>query len=589
MAYQVDRYNGTFLVSIEDGTIDTTTDLRLLGKNYAGYGEVQNENFVHLLENFASTSAPSKALSGQIWYDSTNKKIKFFDGSRFRTSGGAEVSPTPPSGLSTGDFWLDSTSDQLYVWNGTSFVLVGPEIAEDLGASALEVVVVKDILNVNHTIIKFNVGNDCQVIASKTAFALNGAVNPIPGFNEIRKGLTLINTPTTGVTTDDHYWWGTASNTLRLGGFLASEYLRNTNALFPNGAKFYDVGFTLGDSDDIKFFIENGDQPILSNQLGSSGSQNITVRIETSGGDKDYEFNQLGFIPGTNNLLDCGGNAARWANVWATTFRGALIGNVTGNVTGNLTGNVTGNVTGNLVGNVVSPNGVVALTVGTTAGTAVFVGSVNGTATNALTLNGNPADATALATTVALRDGVGGLAATSFNGTDTQAIRLKIDNAAVDTDPNFRSAKTTGTASTIVARDASGDIFCNVLNGTATSARYADLAEKYLPDQEYDVGTVVMIGGEKEITASVWGERAIGVISANPAFRMNMDLVGGTYVALKGRVPVKVTGAVRKGQRLVAANGGCAVAAAHHANDVFAIALEDKNSTEVQLVEAVIL
>lgn len=70
---------------------------------------------------------------------------------------------------------------------------------------------------------------------------------------------------------------------------------------------------------------------------------------------------------------------------------------------------------------------------------------------------------------------------------------------------------------------------------------------------------------------------------------MNMDLVGGTYVALKGRVPVKVTGAVRKGQRLVAANGGCAVAAAHHANDVFAIALEDKNSTEVQLVEAVIL
>ena len=105
MAYQVDRYNGTFLVSVEDGTIDTTTDLRLLGKNYDGYGEVQNENFLHLLENFANSAAPPKALSGQIWYDTTNKKIKFYDGSRFRTAGSSEVSASPPSGLSAGDFW----------------------------------------------------------------------------------------------------------------------------------------------------------------------------------------------------------------------------------------------------------------------------------------------------------------------------------------------------------------------------------------------------------------------------------------------------------------------------------------------------
>jgi len=589
MAYQVDRYNGTFLVSVEDGTIDTTTDLRLLGKNYAGYGEVQNENFVHLLENFANTAPPPKALNGQIWYDVTNKKIKFFDGSRFRTSGGSEVGPTPPSGLSAGDFWLDSTTDQLFVWNGTSFVLVGPELVEDLGATAVEVVVVKDILNVNHTVIKFNVGSDCQVIASKTNFTLNGSVNPIPGFSEIHKGFTLINTPATGVTTDDHYWWGTASNSLRLGGYLASEFIRNTNPLFPNGAKFYDVGYTLGDSDDIRFYIENGDQPILSNQLGSSGSQNLTLRIVDSGGDRDYVFNQNAFYPGTNNLLDCGLNGARWANVYAVTFRGALVGNVTGNVTGNLTGNVTGNVTGNLIGNVISSTGVTVVTAGTTPGTAVFVGSLNGTATNATTLNGDPADTSAFADTVALRDGVGALTATSFIGTATQAVRLKIDNAAVDTDPNFRSAKTTGTASTIVARDASGDIFCNVLNGTATSARYADLAEKYLPDAEYDVGTVMVVGGDKEITASSYGDRAIGVISENPAFRMNMDLVGGVYVALKGRVPVKVTGVVRKGQRLVAANNGCAVAAVPHANDVFAIALESNDSTDIKLVEAVIL
>ena len=159
MAYQVDKFNGTFLVSVEDGTIDTTTDLRFLGKNYAGYGEVQNENFLHLLENFANTSAPPRAVLGQVWYDSTNKKIKFYDGSRFRTSGGSEVSATAPSGLVAGDFWLDTTTQQLYVSNGTSFVLVGPQIAEDPGATAVEVVVVKDTSNVNHTIIKRSVWN----------------------------------------------------------------------------------------------------------------------------------------------------------------------------------------------------------------------------------------------------------------------------------------------------------------------------------------------------------------------------------------------------------------------------------------------
>ena len=99
----------------------------------------------------------------------------------------------------------------------------------------------------------------------------------------------------------------------------------------------------------------------------------------------------------------------------------------------------------------------------------------------------------------------------------------------------------------------------------------------------------MVIGGEKEITAGMWGQRAIGVISENPAFMMNRDLEGGVYVALKGRVPVKVTGSVRKGDRLIAANNGCAVAAVPHANDVFAIALETNDSQDIKLVEAVII
>ena len=139
-------------------------------------------------------------------------------------------------------------------------------------------------------------------------------------------------------------------------------------------------------------------------------------------------------------------------------------------------------------------------------------------------------------------------------------------------------------------RDGSGNFSAGVISATATSAQYADLAEKYLADKEYEVGTVMSVGGEKEVTAAHIGDRAIGVVSANPAYKMNDELVGGTYIALKGRVPVKVFGSVRKGERLIAANNGIAkVADFSSFPEVFGIALETNDSEDVKLVECVIL
>jgi hypothetical protein len=93
MAYSIDTYSGGKTYVVEDGTIDSSLDIKLIGKNYAGYGEVQNENFVHLLENFAGVTQPPRPLAGQIWYDTSAKKIKFYDASatKFRAIGGAEV------------------------------------------------------------------------------------------------------------------------------------------------------------------------------------------------------------------------------------------------------------------------------------------------------------------------------------------------------------------------------------------------------------------------------------------------------------------------------------------------------------------
>jgi hypothetical protein len=591
MAYQVDRFNGTFLVSVDDGTIDTTTDIRFVGKNYAGYGEVQNENFLHLLENFSNTTAPPKVVIGQIWYDSGSKKLKFYDGSKFRVAGGAEVSSNAPSGLMEGEFWWDRSAQQLYAYNGTEYVLVGPEAPPDLGASAIVSQIVKDTNNVNHNIGKLQSGGDVIAIISKDEFTLNSAVNPITGFSVIKKGLTLVNTGNaTGVTLSDHYFWGTASNSLRLGGFLAEDFIRLSNAIFTTPVSFSDSGFTVGDQNDLRIRVENGDEPIIENQLGNS----ITMSIRVSPTDRRNVavFTPTAVVPGIDGFYSLGSTSSKWTNVYATTFTGNLVGNVSGSISGNHTGNLLANdltilvnsSTKTFFGTVGSPS-----SLSTMYGN--LLGDVNGTATNALTLNNLSGALTATASTVALRDASANITANRFIGIADTATRLKIDDGASDDiSSSFKSAKTTATGSTIAARKSNGNLVANIFEGTATAARYADLAEKYLADRDYETGTVVTVGGEKEVRQAIEGDLAIGVVSANPAFMMNKDLEGGTYIALKGRVPVKVVGPVKKGDRMVAANEGCAKSADFHLFvDQFAVSLETNDDPGIKLVECLIL
>lgn len=583
MAYKVDKFNGTFLVTVDDGTIDTTTDLRFVGKNYAGYGEVQNENFLHLMEHFANTSAPPKPIAGQVWYDSGYKKLRFYDGTKFRTASGAELGPTAPSGLQSGDFWFDTSAGQLYTWNSTEFVLIGPATPPDLGASAVVSQVVKDTLGNNHTIVKFQAGGDVISIVSRDAFTLNSTINPITGFTTIKKGVNLVNTNgTTGVTTTDHYFWGTASNAARLGGYPASEYIRLGEVAFDNEISFKDQGFTVGDQNDLRVRVENGDEPVIENRLGNT----ITLRIRVS--DSDLRnvgiITTTGMVPGTNNFFNLGSTGSRWANIFTTML--------TGNVTGNLTGNSEGAHTGNLkaTDESIAFNAASKTFFGSYSGTLTgsVIGNITGTSTNSLSLNSLVGELGAVATSVALRDGSANITASRFIGVTDKSDRLRINDAAVDTDPNYRSAKTTKTANSIAARDGSGNLLANTFDGTATAAQYADLAEKYLADKEYEPGTVVSIclHKEHEVEACSTGKRAIGVVSTNPGFMMNKDLEGGTYIALKGRVPVKVYGPVNKGDELIAGDNGCAVKGE---TKVFAMALESSNDAGVKLVEALVL
>lgn len=187
----------------------------------------------------------------------------------------------------------------------------------------------------------------------------------------------------------------------------------------------------------------------------------------------------------------------------------------------------------------------------------------------------------------------------SFDGSSNITITANTPNNHVPgvylTGSNFNGSATTtwdvdvgtvtsSTALKVVARDSSGDIWYNVGHGSATASRYADLAEKYLSDKDYPAGTVMMVGGKYEVTACTLKGIAIGVVSTNPGYMMNSELEGGTYIALKGRVPVKVTGKITKGDTLIPGSNGCAIKGT---GDCFAIALEDSNGGDV--IEALIL
>jgi hypothetical protein len=164
----------------------------------------------------------------------------------------------------------------------------------------------------------------------------------------------------------------------------------------------------------------------------------------------------------------------------------------------------------------------------------------------------------------------------AFNG--SKATTWSVDTGAVNTATPYK----------VVARDSVGDIWYKVGHGQASSTVYADLAEKYLSDQDYPVGTVVSVGGDKEVTQCQIGDRPIGVVSGKPGYMMNSDLVGGTYIALKGRVPVRVQGVLAKGDLLAAGNNGTAQNMWINDGIAFAVALEDSDGSKT-VIEAVVL
>lgn len=239
MAYNISLYNGELLTTVADGTVDVNyTSLSLIGKNFAGYGELMNENWVHLLENFSNATEPTNPLVGQLWYDAGARIMKVRTANNtWKNIGSATASASAPPNPNIGDQWWDTINEQLKTYNGEAWVLVGPLWSASQGITGAVPDTLRDVFGIDHVVIKFYINNVVVSIWSKEDEAYTVAeASKVVGFytqgqNQIVKpGLTQANLGNYSVGEYENIprntIWGTGENSLRLGGVLAQNYLR---------------------------------------------------------------------------------------------------------------------------------------------------------------------------------------------------------------------------------------------------------------------------------------------------------------------------------------------------------------------------
>lgn len=225
MTYRINKTDGNLLVDIPDGILDVdSTSITLIGRNVINFGEAYNENLVKLLENFASTSQPEKALTGQLWYDTSSGKLKVFDGSGFRSSGGPIVETRLPENIVAGDLWIDTTNKQLRFFDGSNSLgfLAGPIYTAADGESGFFVERILDTNNRSHTIVKLKSGGNLIGIFTGDTFRPLNPIDQFTGGTYIATALyrkgdrvkyfnstyeAVIDLPSTNILpTDTNYW-----------------------------------------------------------------------------------------------------------------------------------------------------------------------------------------------------------------------------------------------------------------------------------------------------------------------------------------------------------------------------------------------
>ena len=669
MSYIINRFNGTELVVLGDGTIDTSTSIGLVGRNYVGYGETQNENFVFLLENFANTAPPSRPITGQIWFNTTDGTAYAYDGAQWNPIGSATVSLTAPTNTNAGALWLKTPINQLFVNTGTEWRLIGPEAAEGFASTKARSATINDVNSVAQPVIILETNGVPLAICTSAAFTINSG-NSITGFeNTLQVGINLSITAKINGSVTGNAATATQLQTARLingvpftGDTNITVKSSTTNYLkkgtYILGADFDGSSETTWSVDATpsnsigKIVARNSQGGFSAGVITADLVGNVTGNVTANSGISVFNTVQATQFVGSQ-LSGNASTATRLATartINGTNFDGTNNITVTADAT-TLTGTTLNsgitlsslNQVGTLnslnvadIGVIVGSGSTLRLfvdaatpTIRSNTGRLNFDMGISGPdvnfvdSTTSLSLGGPNAPAIIGDNTTNL--GIPGykfnsIYANNFKGTDIEVVSLTptVPNGDItatgnlivtgnltvqgnvtainSTELTIEDKLITLASGAATSAEASGaGIFINgsgasliysssgnkwVLNkfldmgsndivttglfmGTATSARYADLAENYLADAEYEPGIVLEIGGKYEVTIAQDSTNKIaGVVSTNPAFLMNSQCKGKYVVALaiQGRAPCKVRGKIYKGNMLISAGEGFAKA-----------------------------
>ena len=334
MAYTINKTDGTVVTTITDGTVDNTTSLQLFGKSYSGFGEGLNENLVKLLENAASTAAPTAPLKGELWFDTTTNQLKVYDGTSFKPTGGSKSSATQPTSPSAGDLWHDTANDQLSVYTGSAWLLVGPVYTSGQTLSGFKIETLASAGG-NKVVSSMYAGNTRVAILSKETFTPTVTQT---GFASIKAGLTLNSTlsavfdgtNTQAANIDVSGTSNTSSTIIAGGNFLRSDAADTTTGSLTVDA---DGGVIIGDAQELTITVSSNDVTVA--QTSQDKDLKFTVNdggvtktpLQLTGADGGVDI--TGDVTITGNLTISGSYDK--SSVDVSTYVDAFIGVNEGN------------------------------------------------------------------------------------------------------------------------------------------------------------------------------------------------------------------------------------------------------------------
>lgn len=338
MPYSLNKTNGIRLTIVQDGAIDTTTDLTFVGKNYTGYGSPVNENFLKLLENFANGTPPKKPLTGQLWHDTNTKRLKVYDGKKFKSVGIVDYGPQRPAGMNAGDLHFNQNSKKLFAFDGVEWIAIGPADFIPGGDGLTESIILDNNSN-GHAAYVFTLNNNTSTIFSSDEFSYIIPSNS-PYFNDFKRiypGINLSGSNTLGISattaTNGTLLWGTAASALGLvsGNTLltADDIVAQSN--FESGLNYPllvldDAGITVGLQRVFQMHVTNGNVANLSAINGNRIRLNVNAglgtytNVLTVDGSSGYAL-----LPNPDLSVNLGTFGNRFDQIYANSLTAASI------------------------------------------------------------------------------------------------------------------------------------------------------------------------------------------------------------------------------------------------------------------------